>query len=50
MPIVEVNHPKAHVTHEAAIGSVDNKQLETLMSRGLTEEEAVDLIVEGLLS
>ncbi|KXA89944.1 SufBD protein [candidate division MSBL1 archaeon SCGC-AAA259M10] len=50
VPIVEVNHPKAHVTHEAAIGSVDTKQLETLMSRGLSEDESVDLIIEGLLS
>ncbi len=50
VPVVEVRHPKAHVTHEAAIGSVDTKQLETLMSRGLSEEEAVDLIIQGLLS
>jgi len=50
IPIVEVNHPQAHVTHEAAIGSVDTKQLETLMSRGLSEDESVDLIIEGLLS
>jgi len=49
IPIVEVNHPKAHVTHEAAIGSVDSKQLETLMSRGLDEDQAVDLIIQGLL-
>jgi hypothetical protein len=38
------------VTHEAAIGSVDSKQLQTLMSRGLTEEKAVDLIIQGLLT
>ncbi|MBU1076499.1 MAG: SufD family Fe-S cluster assembly protein [Spirochaetes bacterium] len=50
VPIVEVNDPKAHVTHEAAIGSVDSKQLDTLMSRGLSEDEAVDLIIKGLLS
>jgi Fe-S cluster assembly scaffold protein SufB len=49
VPIVEVNHPKAHITHEAAIGSVDSKQLQTLMSRGLTEDEAVALIIDGLL-
>jgi len=49
IPIVEVRHPKAHVTHEAAIGSVDTKQLETLMARGLDEEEAVDLIIQGML-
>jgi Fe-S cluster assembly scaffold protein SufB len=50
IPIVEVRHPKAHVTHEAAIGSVDSKQLETLMARGLSENDATDLIIEGLLS
>lgn len=50
VPVVEVNHPLAHVTHEAAIGSVDSKQLQTLMSRGLTEDRATDLIIEGLLS
>lgn len=50
VPIVEVNHPSAHVTHEAAIGSVDSKQLQTLQARGLNEDEAAELIIEGLLS
>ncbi|MBS3734681.1 MAG: SufD family Fe-S cluster assembly protein, partial [Phycisphaerae bacterium] len=50
VPIVEVSHPKAHVTHEAALGSVDSKQLQTLMARGLTEDAASDLIIAGLLS
>jgi hypothetical protein len=50
VPVVEVRNPKAHVTHEAAIGSVDSKQLQTLMARGLSEDEAVDLIIQGLLS
>lgn len=50
VPIVEVRDPKAHVTHEAAIGSVDSKQLQTIMSRGLSEDDAVELIIEGLLS
>ncbi len=49
VPVVEVTHPLAHVTHEAAIGSVDSKQLQTLMSRGLDEDAATDLIIEGLL-
>lgn len=49
VPIVQVNNPKAHVTHEAAIGSVDSKQLQTLMSRGMDEDEAVDLIIQGML-
>ena len=49
IPIVNVSHPLAKVTHEAAIGSVDKKQLETLMAHGLTPEEAVDVIVKGIL-
>jgi len=28
----------------------DSKQLETLMCRGLTEDDATNLIIEGLLS
>jgi Fe-S cluster assembly scaffold protein SufB len=31
-------HPLAKVTHEAAIGSVDHGQIETLMSRGVAPE------------
>lgn len=49
VPVVEVAHPQAHITHEAAIGSVDSKQLETLMSRGLDEDQASELIIAGLL-
>jgi Fe-S cluster assembly scaffold protein SufB len=49
IPIVMVRNPLAKVTHEAAIGRVDKKQLETLMVHGLTPEEAVDVIVKGIL-
>ena len=48
-PLVQVTHPLAKVTHEAAIGSVDKRQLETLMAHGLSPEEAVDVIVKGIL-
>jgi hypothetical protein len=46
---VQVTHPLAKVTHEAAIGSVDKRQMETLMAHGLSPEEAVDVIVKGIL-
>ncbi len=49
IPVVNVTHPLAKVTHEAAIGSVDRKQMETLMAHGLTPEEAVAMIVKGIL-
>lgn len=50
IPIVDVRHPEAKVTHEAAIGSVDSTQLQTLMARGLDEEEASEVIIQGLLN
>jgi Fe-S cluster assembly scaffold protein SufB len=49
IPIVRVNDPRAHVTHEAAIGSVDSRQLQTLLARGLDEEAATEMIIQGLL-
>lgn len=50
VPELRVRHPQAKVTHEAAIGSVDSKQMETLMARGLAPDEAVDLIVRRMLA
>lgn len=49
VPIVKVTHPLAKITHEAAIGSVDQKELETLMAHGLDPEHATELIVSGML-
>lgn len=49
VPIVSVSHPLAKVTHEAAIGSVDKRQMEALMAHGLSPEGAVDVIVKGIL-
>jgi Fe-S cluster assembly scaffold protein SufB len=48
-PIVDVEHPLAKITHEAAVGTVDQKQLETLMAHGLAPEQAVDVIITGML-
>ncbi len=49
VPVVIVRNDRARVTHEAAIGSVGKKEMETLMARGLDEEEAVDIIIRGML-
>ena len=49
IPIVSVTDDRAKVTHEAAIGSIDRRQVETLMARGLDESDAVDVIVSGIL-
>jgi Fe-S cluster assembly scaffold protein SufB len=49
VPIIKVNHPEARITHEASVGKVNQKELETLMTRGLSEEEAIDFIIRGVV-
>jgi len=49
LPFVEVTHPQARVTHEASIGRIDQKQLETLLTKGLSEKKAIDFIIKGFL-
>ncbi|MEN9934022.1 MAG: hypothetical protein RLZZ387_601, partial [Chloroflexota bacterium] len=49
VPTVIVRSDQAHVTHEAAIGTVNKRELETLMARGLDEDTAVDVIIRGML-
>lgn len=48
-PMVRVTNSKAQVTHEAAIGTVNRKEMESLMARGLDEAEAVDLIIRAMI-
>ncbi len=49
VPLVDVRNSKAVVTHEAAIGSINSKQLQTIMAKGLTEDEAIEVLVRGML-
>lgn len=49
VPKLNVVEETAKLTHEAAIGNIDRRQMETLMARGLSEIEATDLIVSGIL-
>ncbi|PJA22628.1 hypothetical protein COX58_01645 [archaeon CG_4_10_14_0_2_um_filter_Archaea_38_6] len=49
VPVVTVKNNTSKITHEAAIGRIDKASLNTLMSRGLTEKEAIEVIIKGLL-
>lgn len=49
IPHVVVRNEQARITHEAAIGTVNRTELETLMARGLDEDDAVDVIIRGML-
>jgi Fe-S cluster assembly protein SufB len=48
-PTVYVDQSHADVTHEASIKKIDEEKLFYLTSRGLTENEAMKLIVSGFL-
>ena len=48
-PLVRVTNSQAQVTHEAAIGTVNRKEMEALMARGLDEADAVDLIIRAMI-
>jgi len=49
VPVLVSTNDKAKLTHEASIGRIDKKQLETLMAKGLTEDEATEVVVQGML-
>lgn len=49
VPEIQAEDAEAVLTHEAAIGKIAGEQLIKLMSLGLSEEEAVDAILEGFL-
>lgn len=49
IPILEANVDDIELTHEAAVGKIAKDRVEYLMARGLTEDEAVGMIVRGFL-
>ncbi|RLB81779.1 MAG: SufD family Fe-S cluster assembly protein [Deltaproteobacteria bacterium] len=42
--------PGVEMSHEAAVGKMDQREIEYLMSRGLDEDEAISTIVRGFLN
>ena len=46
-PYIEVKHPDATVEHEATTSKISDDQLFYCRSRGIAEEDAVSLIVDG---
>lgn len=42
--------PGVEMSHEAAVGKIDRREIEYLMARGLDEDEAVSTIVRGFLN
>ena len=50
VPEIEAKDVNASLVHEAAIGKIAGEQLTKLMTLGLTEIEAEDLIIKGYLN
>jgi len=49
IPALICQNKNAQITHEASIGKISGEELTYLRTRGLTEKEAIDLIVSGFL-
>lgn len=49
IPYNEVNNSKVNLEHEAKVSKVSEEQLYYLMSRGLSEQEATELIILGFI-
>ncbi|MGC9310866.1 MAG: SufB/SufD family protein [Candidatus Aenigmatarchaeota archaeon] len=49
IPEIAARNPEVDLSHEAAIGKIAEKELLYLMSRGLSREEATNLIVRGFM-
>jgi Fe-S cluster assembly protein SufB len=48
-PYIDIQEDDTTLTHEATVGKISQDQVFYLMSRGLTENEAQNLIVQGFL-
>ena len=48
-PSMKINENNVNVGHEATVGKISQEQLFYLMSRGLSEEEAMQMIVSGFI-
>lgn len=49
IPYMDIKEDKVNVAHEATVGKISQEQIFYLMSRGLTEEKATQMIVNGFI-
>lgn len=48
-PVMKIDNSTAHIEHEATVSKIGEEKLFYLMSRGLTEEEALGMVVSGFI-
>ncbi len=49
VPYMEVNEKDVNIEHEATVGKIGEEQLFYLMSRGLSQDQAMTMIVSGFM-
>lgn len=49
-PEIEIDQEDSQITHEAKVGKIGEQELLYLMSRGMSEEEAKQLVVAGFIN
>jgi Fe-S cluster assembly scaffold protein SufB len=49
IPELEARHPNVDLSHEAAIGKIAEDEIFYLMTRGLSRDEAISLIIRGFM-
>ncbi len=50
IPELRAYVPGVEMSHEAAVGKIDQREIEYLMARGIDEDEAISTIVRGFLN
>ncbi|MFT4307752.1 MAG: Fe-S cluster assembly protein SufB [Candidatus Woesearchaeota archaeon] len=48
-PVMDIQNDTATITHEATVGKISEEEVFYLMSRGIPEEQAVQMIVSGFI-
>jgi len=48
-PFIRATDPTSSISHEASLGRFPQKWLDELMAKGLSEEEATDVLIEAML-
>ena len=49
VPTTQIHENRVDIGHEATVGKVDPEQIFYLMSRGISEEQATQMVVAGFI-
>ena len=50
VPYMEINEKNVNIEHEATVGKIGDEQLFYLMSRGLSQDQAMTMVVSGFMA